>query len=143
MTTKELIQALERMPPGSMVPAAGIAETLRELTPEDVSPGPVGLPPTAVPEPWRVRLWTCPAETRLGVSELCEALGRSKDWLYKRTGEAAQKKGQSIPHRKLQGVLLFRAGEIREWLRENEEIVERGPCDAPPGRIRTPRRRAS
>ncbi len=74
---------------------------------------------------WRERLWTMPAETRLGVTELCEALGRSKSWVYRHTGNCAPE--DRLPHRLLEGSLVFVAGEIRTWLRENEESVHELP----------------
>ena len=86
-------------------------------------PDPVTLPVAAqvgaVAEPpsWRERLWTCHAETRLGIEELCEALGRSKAFVYRHT------RAKTIPHRRLDGELLFVAGEIREWLGHREETV--------------------
>lgn len=66
---------------------------------------------------WRERLWTCPADTRLGVVELSEALGRSKALVYRLT-----RMGQ-VPHRKLDGELVFRAGDIRAWLAQREDVV--------------------
>jgi predicted DNA-binding transcriptional regulator AlpA len=71
-------------------------------------------------EPWTVRLWTCPFETRLGVRELAEAVNRPRSWVYRHTslgGDLAP-----IPHRRLDGLLVFVAGEIREWLEANEEV---------------------
>ena len=64
------------------------------------------------------------ANTRLGKAELLEALGRSEDWLYRHTGKKAR--CSRIPCRKLDGELVFLAGEIRQWLLEHEEIVEPG-----------------
>lgn len=74
---------------------------------------------TAPGEPmsWRERLWACHAETRLGVEELCEALGRSKAFVYRHT------RAKTIPHRRLDGELVFVAGEIRAWLSDQEETV--------------------
>lgn len=65
---------------------------------------------------WRERLWACPAETRLGVLDLAEALGRSKGFVYRLT------RSKDIPHRKLDGELVFRAGDIREWVQRREEV---------------------
>ena len=66
--------------------------------------------------PSRERLWDCPADTRLGVLELCEALGRSKAFVYRLT------RTKDIPHRKLDGELVFRAGDIRAWVQQREDV---------------------
>ena len=71
--------------------------------------------------PWKERLWSCHCETRLGVRELAEAVGRSRSWVYRHT---SPKSGfPLIPHRKLDGELVFVVSEIREWLMLHEEIV--------------------
>ena len=75
---------------------------------------------------WRERLWLVPSETRLGAHEVCEALARSSWWLYRHTGPKA---GDPLPHRLLDGQLVFVAGEIRHWIREHEESVFELPMD--------------
>jgi len=106
---------LQASPPGTMVDARVVAQALSAV------------PPTAGPSPaeeaasWRVRLWVVPPDTRLGVAELLEALGRTRSWLYRHTGPRSP--GVRIPHRKLEGELVFLAGEIRSWVVENEEVV--------------------
>ncbi|MEW5927830.1 MAG: hypothetical protein AB1941_10110 [Gemmatimonadota bacterium] len=112
------------------------AGVLRELLAgggdaEQVAPVP------AVEPTWRERLWTAPGETRIGVAELAEALGCSRDWIYARTSpkrsREAQRRGagaaRRIPHRKLDG-LVFVVGEIRTWITESEEVVVQGRADA-------------
>lgn len=74
---------------------------------------------------WRERLWTVPSETILGIAELCEAVDKPVSWCYKLTA----KKG--IPHSKLDGSLVFRAGEIRAWIRDHLEVVQAGPMEPP------------
>ena len=69
---------------------------------------------------WPSRLWTVPAETRLGVRELAEAVGRPRSWVYRHTAPAGDL--APIPHRRLDGLLSFVAGEVRDWLRANEEV---------------------
>jgi len=69
---------------------------------------------------WRERLWLAAPDTRLGVAELLEALGRTKSWLYRHTGPNSP--GTRIPHRKLEGELVFVAGEICNWVRDNELV---------------------
>jgi predicted DNA-binding transcriptional regulator AlpA len=80
---------------------------------------------------WRERLWTVPPMTRLGTLELCEALGRPRSWIYARTQSDAV---DPLPHRKLDGALVFVAEEIRGWICQREEVVEPGPAGLRPFR---------
>ena len=76
--------------------------------------------PDAPPEAdWPARLWQVPSETRLGVRELAEAVGRPRSLVYRHTAPAGDL--APIPHRRLDGLLVFLAGEVRDWLRANEE----------------------
>jgi predicted DNA-binding transcriptional regulator AlpA len=77
--------------------------------------------------PWAALLWIVPAETRLGVREVAEALGRPRSFVYRHTGPKAP--GARIPHRRLDGELVFLAGEIRRWIEDHEVVVV-------PGRVR-------
>ena len=90
--------------------------------------------PQADPDPlgssWREKLWHVAAETRLGMAELCEALGRSRSWAYRRTGAKAE---DPLPHRLMDGQLVFTAGELRTWIRQHEESVHELPMDSTPG----------
>ncbi len=139
-----LRQWLEDCPPGTLVPASQMLGALDRLdggrpgdlpegVPED---GPQGrsqrtgadstLPSALQQGSWRALLWTAPAEARIGRTELCEALGRPKSFVYRHTHCKAK---NPIPHRKLDGELVFVVGEIRTWLREHEEIIRAGPTD--------------
>ena len=75
-----------------------------------------------VPQTWRERLWSVPADTRLNVREVAEALGQSVSWVYKHT---SRRSGQAqLPHRQLaNGKLAFLAGEIRTWLGQTETVT--------------------
>jgi hypothetical protein len=108
----ELRSWLETAPPGTLVPAAELARALAGPTAD------VRSPTVATEVSWRERLWTVPPETRLGIVELGQALGRPKSWVYRHTGPHAP--GVRIPHRKLDGELVFVAGEICAWVRANE-----------------------
>jgi predicted DNA-binding transcriptional regulator AlpA len=111
-----------------MVPAATVAELIADAL--RFSPVPVEGPEPVADEyepTWRERLWIVPAETRIGVAELTEALGRPRSWVYRHTS------GKTIPHRKLDGELVFVAGEIRAWIRDREEVEAGGPMDSTPG----------
>ena len=106
----------------SRLPEAGERET------PQTEPSPLELT-------WRERLWLVPSETRLGVHEVCEALRRSPSWLYRRTSPKALSKADvaPIPHRKLEGELTFVAGELRTWVRDNEESLHELPSTSTPG----------
>jgi predicted DNA-binding transcriptional regulator AlpA len=105
------------------VPARKVLERLPDAQPEPAR--------EPSPEPvlgWREKFWLVPAETRLGLVELTEALGKPKSWVYRHTSE---KSGlPRIPHRKLDGSLIFVVGEVRAWLREHEESVHEGPMES-------------
>lgn len=105
------------------VPASAVLARLPHADSEVVTPAVVSTPDSS----WRERLWTCPAETRLGLDELCEAMSRSSSWIYHRTSAKAVNR---IPHRKLDGVLCFTAGEIRAWIRDSEQVVYAGPMES-------------
>jgi len=128
LTLRELRAWAEAAPRGATVPVDALAELLSGLEDETnpVIPGPQGSP-EPVSRTWRERLWIVPAETRIGVHELAEALKRPRSWIYRRTSAKADGR---LPHRKLGGELLFTAGEIRAWLREHEEVIEAGPMES-------------
>lgn len=123
-----LISWLQAAPEGTSVPASTLAEFLSrlpshapldELTAKD-----------AAPITWRERIWTVPAETRLGVLEMAEAIGRPRSWVYRHTSEKASGSGR-LPCRKLDGELVFVVGEIRNWLRDHEEVITAGRPESP------------
>ena len=127
MTLRDLVHRLELMPPGASVPRDWIDDELEQVVPPGDAPPELHqleLIPFADLS-WRERLWLVPAETRVGVRELAEALGRSTSWVYRRTSpKAAAKAGlKPLPHRRLEGELIFVLGEIRSWVHETEEIM--------------------
>lgn len=135
----ELRRQLEAIPDGSLVPIEFAREVVRELlSSAGITPSPGGDPPLPDEAPatasWRVKFWTVPAETRLGVKELCEATGKPASWCYR---HCSQKSGLDLlPHRKLDGALIFLAGEVRAWLEAHERTVVRPSSDvAPIGRL--------
>lgn len=114
----ELVEWLDQAPPGTSVDAA----VMRELIGGATATLTLHRGEAAPAEPtWRERLWTVPAETRIGVKELAEALGRPRSWVYRRTGQNAHK--APLPVRKLDAELVFVVGEIRGWLIERETLV--------------------
>ena len=114
-----LIAWLRDAPPGTTVDAAVIAARLERWNelPDTTSVGMAELT-------WREKLWTAPAESRIGRDELLEAVGRPTSWLYRHTsskGDCAP-----IPHRKMDGELVFLVGEVRKWLVDHEEVIVTG-----------------
>ena len=107
---------------GAVLPASEVLSRLPEAN-EPESPPAESSP---IELTWRERLWLVPAETRLGVAELCEALNRSSSWAYRRTGNAED----PLPHRLLDGQLVFLVGEIRHWIRAHAESVSECPMDS-------------
>jgi predicted DNA-binding transcriptional regulator AlpA len=139
MNLHSLAATLRQVPAEALFPAGWIREHLEDGdAATEVAP-----PSTCEPEPtWRERLWTAPAETRLGVAELMEALGVSRDWVYghtspKRTRDTAAH--LRLPHRKLDGALWFLAGEVREWIRATEQVVVRGRAEDSRAQLRVSR----
>ena len=126
-TVAELRRWAREAPGGTLIPAGMLAELLDEL--EEPGPAPSADVFTS-PVSWRERLWTVPAETRLGVAEVAEALGRPKSYVYARTGPSAE---DPIPHRKLEGAVVVTAGELRAWIRSHEHVVAAGPMESAPG----------
>ena len=118
-------------PVGTRVAVEALIPLLRDaLEAEDTAPAMEQASPIELP--WPALLWITPAETRLGVHEVCEALGRSSSWLYRHTSAKALKKSRlsPIPHRKLEGELVFLVGELRTWIRDTEESVYGLPMES-------------
>lgn len=125
-TVADLVAWLRRAPAGTRLDAAVVAEILADAGVHGAPDGPESpqaAPDTSEPLTWRERLWTVPAKTRLGVVEAAEALGRPKSYVYAHTGSAED----AIPHRKLDGALVFTAGELRQWIEEREDVVRSVP----------------
>ena len=107
---------------------AAVAESLRRLADalDALAAQPAATPPPVSPAvtTWRERLWTCDPQVRIGVPELSEGVDRPKSWVYR----AARGNGSCppLPHRKLDGQLVFVAGEVRRWLVEHEQTVVPG-----------------
>lgn len=89
---------------------------------------------TVALESWRTLLWTVPSETRIGPAELCEALGRSRDWMYRHTGPKTPE-AERLPCRKLDGELVFVVGELREWVHAHERVIHAPPPPKRPMRV--------
>ena len=124
-TLTDLLQWATTAPPGTMLSADAMVELLDVL---EVEAGNEAAGDVAPPLPWTLLLWTADPETRIGRTELLEAVGRPASWLYRHTGRKAKHR---IPHRKLDGELIFLVGEVQRWLRDREEIVVAGPMDVP------------
>jgi hypothetical protein len=126
VTVAELRRWVAEAPAGTTIPAAALLELLEGL--EVAPPASAETLPTS-PDTWRERLWSVPAETRLGVAEVAEALARPRSYVYARTGPKAD---DPLPHRKLDGAVVVTAGELRAWIRAHEEVVHAGPMESAP-----------
>lgn len=129
------LRGIAALPDGASVvlPAA----LVRQWIHDDAS-APVA--PVLVPAPagsWRERLWTCPPETRLGVRELAEAADRSPDWVYRAVDptRSAARGRAALPCQKLDGVLVFTAGNVRQWMQASESIVNAAAASVPHRRV--------
>jgi hypothetical protein len=131
-TLRELYDWCAKAPPNTRVDARDLANAIQFAVTEG-SVVAQGIPDAEglalEPSGWRERLWLVPAETRLGVPEVAEALSRPKSWVYARTGPSAE---DPLPHRKLDGANIFTAGELRAWIRSREEVVHAGPMESTP-----------
>ena len=117
-TLAEVCAWLRSAPAGTMLSAEAVLHRLEGL--EDARQAFTA--PEAAQAPahtlWRVLLWTAPPEVRIGTTELCEALDRPESWVYRHTcGSGNQPR---LPHRKVEGRLVFLVGEVREWLMRQE-----------------------
>ncbi len=64
----------------------------------------ISVEPELIPELWDIK-------------ELCEFLGVTEDWVYRRTMKDAP---NPVPHIKVGHFLRFIPGEIYAWLRKNQ-----------------------
>lgn len=108
-----------------------LAQGLRLLAEaiEAPDPAPTKAPAAAdvIPLPWSVLLWQVPPETRIGVAELSEAVGRPKSWVYRHTSDDGD--CPRLPHRKMDGSLVFIVGEVRRWIEGHEVTVVPGRAE--------------
>lgn len=128
MTIADRLAAIaEPLPDGSAVtlPVSHIRAWLAEEHRTSDAPSGHEIVSHASGETWRTRLWTCDAEVRLGAHELCEALGRSRDWVYRAVNKKrAEKLGRNpLPCARLDGALVFTAGAVRKWVKASALIV--------------------
>lgn len=111
---------LEVLPPGGSVTLThDTIKSLLESDPAEVRP--IEKASGTEQTTWRERIWTAPAETRLSADEVAEALGKPSAFVYRRTGEKSRY--ARLPHRRLDGGLVFVAGEIRRWMEDQEEVI--------------------
>lgn len=122
MTPEALRAWVAEAPPGALIPASAVADALAR---PDVAPPVAGVTPAPEMVSWRERLWTAPADQRLGIRELCEALDRPASWVYRHTSPKSNL--PRLPHRKLENELVFVVGEIRAWIERNEVTVIAAP----------------
>lgn len=135
MTLSDLRRAAELLPPGTSLTLS--CEAIREALASLPDARQADTPPTAAEVTWRERIWTVPAETRLGAKETAEAIGRPTSFVYRATS------AKTIPHRKLEGELTFVAGELRAWIRDQEEVITPGRMERAALALDSKSRRAS
>jgi predicted DNA-binding transcriptional regulator AlpA len=116
VTLAERIQALTALLPASATVTLPVAQ-LREWLADDAPAG--GAASLNVTATWRERLWTCPPETHLGVRDVAEAVGRPRSWVYRAV--SGKREAHRLPARRLDGELVFTAGDVRTWLARQEE----------------------
>lgn len=139
-TLADVLRWLESAPDGTTLQARAVLELLQRLgavLTVDSGAATTAAPPSAAAT-WRERVWVAPPETRLTVGDVAEAVGRAKSWVYRHTSPASGL--PRLPHRKLDGELVFVAGEVREWLRGHEEILVQPSIVVPIHAARAPRR---
>jgi hypothetical protein len=129
-----LLERLRGLPLGTLVPVEAILDALaddagaeNEVPQGGINGLPNGISETPQLQSWRTLLWTAPPECRIGREELAEAVARPRSWVYRHTQAKAERR---LPHRKLDGELVFLVGEVRQWLKESEEIVQAGPLES-------------
>lgn len=129
MTLTNHVRAIVDALPSTASVSLPVAD-LRTWLDEDPAPTLAVVP--CEPESWRTRFWTCPAETRIDVTELAEAMNRSPDWVYRAVSvkQAAEHGRDPLPCNKLDGSLQFTVGAVRVWLNASEQVVN-------PARART------
>ena len=64
---------------------------------------------------WVTWFWSCSPNTRVGVSELAEALGRKRTFVY----AAVYDDDDPLPGKKLVGQWSFKVGDVRAWVERN------------------------
>ncbi len=117
---------LDKAPAGTLLSAdavraaldgAGTDEAATVTSPSD----------NAAATSWREKLWVVPGDTRIGAVEVAEAIGRSRDWVYRAVNpDLSEKKGRDpLPCRRLDGELVFVVTEIRDWLNASEEVLQK------------------
>lgn len=118
-----LLEWLRAAPAGTVMPCHAVLDVLEQLdhAPSRQADQEASSQGSTTDAAWREKIWTAPAETRLGIAEAAEALGRPRSFIYRRT--SAKSSLSKIPHRKLDGALVFLAGELRSWLASEEELV--------------------
>jgi predicted DNA-binding transcriptional regulator AlpA len=127
-TLEDLVAWLRDAPTGTQLDASTFAEALEDLAAQEPKDEPESRLEAPVEWGWPERLWIIPAERRLGVKEACQALEKSRTWLYAHMSEGQGR--DRIPHRKLDGQVLFTAGELRAWIRDQEETVHGGRMES-------------
>ena len=126
-TLADMAAWCERAPAGTHLDAQAVADVLNSAVDSEAAEPPREASAPSDSWTWREKLWVVPSETRMGTCEVAEALGRPRSFVYARTQKQAD---DQIPHRKLDGTLVFTAGEVRAWARAREDVVHAGPMES-------------
>src|SRR5262249_55911872 len=134
MTIADLLAAARLLPDGASLtlPREALLELEQVVTSKAIGDQAAQVESSA--SPWQEKLWTVPADTRMSLTNVCDALTRPKSWGYRHTSPASGL--PRIPHRKLDGELVFIAGEVRAWVRDHEEVVVKPTSITPIARAR-------
>src|SRR5690348_6076242 len=98
-TVADVVRWLELAPASTLVAAPDLARILAPLADAPAAADQATIAPEAT---WREKLWSVPPETRIGVPEVAEAIGRPRSWVYRHTSEKAAG-ADRLPHRRLDG----------------------------------------
>ncbi len=115
----EIVEWLQAAPEGTLVRADAIAERLVAYDKRSpVIEAPRAIAHDGGSTPLLDRFWRLPADTRLGVKQLVEALGKPRSWIYRRTG--SQSDLPKLPHKRDGSRLVFVVGEVKQYLNDHE-----------------------
>ena len=119
----EVVALIQRLPDGTTFTRAAVLKLCGAEVAGDAGSR-AGEEAASVPAPpsWKEKLWTVPAQTRLGVAEISEALGKQPSAIHKlrareKRDRAKGRPVDALPCRKaFDGTLTCTAGELRDWL---------------------------
>jgi hypothetical protein len=115
MSFEEIVESLDD---ATVLTKSVVLDLYRKFGCRPVSTA-VSEPQGSQPASWRERIWTCPDETQLSVTEFGEAAGRRRSWAY---DQASHRTAAPVHHDEA-GRPYYVAREVRDWLRVRGETV--------------------